>query len=315
MAKKLAKSIIAILIIAGLFSAVSVYAQAQKCDASKGETCLIVPLGKTTKITNIGEYIRAIYQLGLGLGGLFAMLFIVYGGIIYTASAGNPSKQGEAKDIITNALWGLVLLLGAFLILNTIDPKLTGLKLATPPSVRAPQISGQTSQAAQQQQTINAAREQAILPGLTYEQIKQQRQGMISALGLTSTDNPNPTQWGGWDELNQQEQQEMAQLNADYFSASSKSIEADLKLAQTIYDQYIKDVSTTPPYVAYGYGAAVVPSDFEKVQSAATANTCANLTAGLAPACRALRNLNDYQSLYLLSVANTNTAQRIANQY
>src|SRR3989344_2349490 len=89
-----------------------------------GTTKLVVPIpvpgsAPVTEVTGLGQYIQPVYRFSLGIGGLFAMLFIVYGGILYTVSVGNPSKQGEAKDIITNAVWGLVLLLGAFLILNT----------------------------------------------------------------------------------------------------------------------------------------------------------------------------------------------------
>ncbi|MDP2650826.1 MAG: hypothetical protein Q8P04_01900, partial [bacterium] len=52
---------------------------------------------------------------------------IVFGGILYTVSAGNASKQDDAKQWITGALIGLLLLFGSYLILNTINPELTKL--------------------------------------------------------------------------------------------------------------------------------------------------------------------------------------------
>ncbi|TSC59937.1 MAG: hypothetical protein LiPW15_605, partial [Parcubacteria group bacterium LiPW_15] len=52
-----------------------------------------------------------------------------YAGIKWTASQGNPGVISDAKDQITQALWGLVLLGGAFVILNTINPELTILQI------------------------------------------------------------------------------------------------------------------------------------------------------------------------------------------
>jgi len=131
--------IITLLVGGSLFVASNVLGQ----DLNTTELTTPIPIpgkGTLTEVqsSNIGLYIQNIYRFSLGIGGLFAMLFIVYGGIIYTASAGNPAKQGEAKDIITNAVWGLVLLLGAFLILNTINPALTGLNIAQPTAPAPP---------------------------------------------------------------------------------------------------------------------------------------------------------------------------------
>lgn len=67
-----------------------------------------------------------IYQFALIIAGILAFGQIVYAGIQFTISAGNPSKQSDAKDRITQALLGLLLLFGAVLILRTINPKITG---------------------------------------------------------------------------------------------------------------------------------------------------------------------------------------------
>ncbi|TSC59729.1 MAG: hypothetical protein LiPW15_749 [Parcubacteria group bacterium LiPW_15] len=56
-------------------------------------------------------------------------LSLLYAGIKWTASQGNPGVISDAKDQITQALWGLVLLGGAFVILNTINPELTILQI------------------------------------------------------------------------------------------------------------------------------------------------------------------------------------------
>lgn len=73
------------------------------------------------------------YEFALMMGGLLAFVIIIFAAIRYTVSADNPSKQGDAKDQIRQALLGLLLLAGAFLVLNTINPKLTNLE---PPELK-----------------------------------------------------------------------------------------------------------------------------------------------------------------------------------
>lgn len=70
-----------------------------------------------------------LYQFALLFGGLLAFLIIVFAGIRYTLAADNPSNQGDAKDQIKQALLGLLLLLGAFIVLKTINPNLVKPKL------------------------------------------------------------------------------------------------------------------------------------------------------------------------------------------
>lgn len=80
-----------------------------------------VPLGIAGQIGNF-------YQWALGIGGLLALGVLIFGGILYTASAGNASRQDDAKQWLSGALIGTLLLFGSFLVLNTINPELTKLK-------------------------------------------------------------------------------------------------------------------------------------------------------------------------------------------
>ena len=61
------------------------------------------------------------------ISGVLAFGAIVYGGIKYTLAAGNPSGQSEGKEWVKGALTGLLLLVGAYAILNIINPQLTSL--------------------------------------------------------------------------------------------------------------------------------------------------------------------------------------------
>lgn len=74
------------------------------------------------------SFVQNLYTYALGISGVLAVIMIVYGGVKYVVSAGNASALSDALDIIKNAVWGIVLLAGAYLILNTINPEITALK-------------------------------------------------------------------------------------------------------------------------------------------------------------------------------------------
>ncbi len=81
------------------------------------------------------SYVQSFYNFALAIGGILAFGAIVYGGVIYTFAAGNPSKQDEGKKWIWGALLGLLLLAGAYLVLYTINPKLVELSLTGLPGL------------------------------------------------------------------------------------------------------------------------------------------------------------------------------------
>jgi cytochrome bd-type quinol oxidase subunit 2 len=78
-----------------------------------------------------GAFVANFYQFALLVGGLLAFGVVAYGGIRYMTSPGNPSGQSDAKEWIEGALLGLLLLAGAYLILNVINPQLVNLNLPT----------------------------------------------------------------------------------------------------------------------------------------------------------------------------------------
>lgn len=73
------------------------------------------------------EMVGNLYKFSLLIAGASAFAVMIYGAIIYATSAGNSSKQQDAKEWIYGAVWGVVLLLSAYLILYTINPNLVNL--------------------------------------------------------------------------------------------------------------------------------------------------------------------------------------------
>lgn len=85
-------------------------------------------LGGVTPGESPASYVRYLFLFGLGLGGILAFAMIVVGGIQYAISAGNASKISDAQGRIRDAILGLLLLLGSYLILKTINPSLVSLR-------------------------------------------------------------------------------------------------------------------------------------------------------------------------------------------
>jgi hypothetical protein len=91
-----------------------------------------------------GAFIVNFYQYALFVAGLLAFGAIVYGGIRYAWARGNPSGETEARQWIWSALLGLLLLVGAYIILYTINPNLVNLSLGSIPNAPAvsPAVTG-----------------------------------------------------------------------------------------------------------------------------------------------------------------------------
>ena len=73
----------------------------------------------------IGDYLNLIFNIAIALCGALAVIMIIIGGIEYMGEESVFSK-GKAKTRITSALLGLVIALGSYAILNTINPDLLG---------------------------------------------------------------------------------------------------------------------------------------------------------------------------------------------
>ena len=88
----------------------------------------------------LSERVYNFYNWALGVGGMVALALIIYAGVLYSASGGNPGRMTEAKLWIQHALFGLALLFGSYIVLSFINPNLTTLEDVFVES--APQVSG-----------------------------------------------------------------------------------------------------------------------------------------------------------------------------
>lgn len=77
---------------------------------------------------DINKLVAWFYHFIVGISGLVAFVMLVWGGIAWMTSE-SPLKIGEAKEIIFSAIFGLIIVLSAYLLIKTINPELTILKL------------------------------------------------------------------------------------------------------------------------------------------------------------------------------------------
>lgn len=71
-------------------------------------------------IVNLPKILLAVFEILLRAGGLLAVAMILYGGIQYIISQGEPDKTKGARTTILNAIIGLVITMSAVAIVNLI---------------------------------------------------------------------------------------------------------------------------------------------------------------------------------------------------
>lgn len=110
--KKIILGVIFSLLITGIIIAPQVSAITESCPAGS-TTCLTNPLGNVnTPQALIGKIITAV----LGVVGSLALLFFVYGGLIWMTSAGNAEKVKQGRDTLVWAAIGLAVIFSAYAI-------------------------------------------------------------------------------------------------------------------------------------------------------------------------------------------------------
>jgi type IV secretory pathway VirB2 component (pilin) len=98
---------------------------------TKGSTIslgVLIPKSDGTSassVAGIGEYVQLVYTFLLGAGSLLAVLMVMIGGLQWVMARGNQTAIGNAKERMSKAIMGIVLLFGAVTIMTFIDPSLT----------------------------------------------------------------------------------------------------------------------------------------------------------------------------------------------
>lgn len=76
----------------------------------------------------ITNYVAGVYRYATSVAGLIAGVMFVMGAFQYLIAGGDASKVSKGRERITNAIIGLFLVLGAYVMLLTINPDLVSLR-------------------------------------------------------------------------------------------------------------------------------------------------------------------------------------------
>ncbi len=71
---------------------------------------------------NLSIYLLGVFKFAIATVGIASLIMITIGGYFYIISAGNQAKNGHAKEIIWNALLGLIIVFFVGIIFLTINP-------------------------------------------------------------------------------------------------------------------------------------------------------------------------------------------------
>lgn len=88
------------------------------------------------------QYVNYIFVFALAVIGFIIFGVLIYNGILYLTSTGAPAVLTEARKRLIAAVFGAAVLIGAYLIFNTINPQLTRLEIKKAELTRDPATPG-----------------------------------------------------------------------------------------------------------------------------------------------------------------------------
>jgi type IV secretory pathway VirB2 component (pilin) len=96
------------------FNMMPMGAMAQQLGVSQSD----LPSALSGTSGDLKTLIQNIINTILGLLGFIAVIFVIYAGILYVTDGGGGENLDKAKNIIKNALIGIVIILASFAIVN-----------------------------------------------------------------------------------------------------------------------------------------------------------------------------------------------------
>ena len=133
----------------GVVAVVILFSFAQVSHAQLSDYTVLTPLPGTidkctgtTCTTNFSKYLPGMFNLIVAIAAGLAFVMITLGGITY-ATSDSIANTSQGKKWITNALYGLLLVIGAYVILYTINPQILSFDIgitAPVPTTPAPPV-------------------------------------------------------------------------------------------------------------------------------------------------------------------------------
>lgn len=121
--------------------------------AQTGDSNRFVPLAPIPGLTdggvansaNLPDFFNNLYKLLVGASAILAIIMIIWGGF-EISTQDSISKHANGKERITQAIFGLIIVLSPVLVFSIINPRILNLSvslppLRTPPVTRAPNLN------------------------------------------------------------------------------------------------------------------------------------------------------------------------------
>lgn len=78
---------------------------------------------------SLAGFFSTAFTMALSLGAILAVLRLAYAGWLYMGAADMWGSKQHAKEVIMNAILGLLLLIGIYIVLAQINPNLLNLNI------------------------------------------------------------------------------------------------------------------------------------------------------------------------------------------
>jgi cytochrome bd-type quinol oxidase subunit 2 len=82
------------------------------------------PAEYTSSNTNLQSIVAGLIQAALSLVGVLLLIYLIYAGFLWMTAQGDGKQVDKAKDIIKNAVIGLIIIFAAYAIANFVLDRL-----------------------------------------------------------------------------------------------------------------------------------------------------------------------------------------------
>src|SRR3989344_5049212 len=114
MKRKILLFLLVLLLLPPLWGRVAAQEQDQgRLEITYPEVSGITPVATGTEA--VPKFIEYLFNLGIALAGIVSFLAILFGGVKYLTSAGNPTMLSDARAQMMAGILGLAVLLGSYL--------------------------------------------------------------------------------------------------------------------------------------------------------------------------------------------------------
>lgn len=69
---------------------------------------------------SLSQLITRIINIALGVVGVVAVVYLIWGGVTYITAGGDAEKAGKGRVAITNAIIGIIIVISALIIYNAV---------------------------------------------------------------------------------------------------------------------------------------------------------------------------------------------------